>query len=1019
MANCWSRVLVLTALLPALLASPGCRRADRAHTGVARVVVRPLVPESYIERLTVTVTGGSAEPSLAPIVGTLDRSGYQWVGRIGGIPAGAQRQFDAIAFDADGRALFAATARADIPADVATVVSMTLDNRDPGTVQNAFPVIDSIAWTPESPAPGGVVQLHATAHDPTPGDPLQYAWTSTCGQFDDATSPSPRWTAPAAEQTCTLTLTVKDSRGASIGVDLSVQVKSSGGADVIGTMNSWPIINSLGGALTVWNGVMDGDLVVRASDPDGDPLTYSWQSDCQGLHFDVAPPHGITAPHLTVPVSSAPCAVTVAVWDGLAPQPTIGTLVLSPEPIRLNCQNVVCPPGLACDPYDGSCRFGTCTSSCAGRVCGTDGCGGSCGSCPTNQSCAMSGQCVPTCAPDCAGKACGSDGCGGSCGSCGTNQLCDVTNQCVPGCLPSCTARVCGSDGCGGSCGTCTSGTCNDVTGQCVVSCTPACTGRACGSDGCGGSCGTCTTGTCDGATGQCVISCTPACTGRACGPDGCGGSCGTCTSGTCNGTSGQCVSGTTVVVPFAARDLFLAPPAGLAMDSGGNTYVTANLTLTSLTDFGGVMLQSTGGADLFVGKLDPSGAVTWAVAIGDDDGVSPTDQQGFGVAANAAGTVAVVGKVAGGVTFGASTIIAATDRPFIGALSAADGSRRWARAYDLGSNGILARIASSPTGASGRFAVCGQASKAATTLVPGAVYGGLQDAVVAVFDDAGNKLWAIQLGSAGNETCSAIAVDENGDVFAAGQFDGASLAFPGGPTLTGPNTTARKYLWVAKFNGATGATLRAVEYHGASGTVLPQAATVNAAGDLFVAGSFAGAGTNGPVFGTSQLSSAGGDDGFIAKLDRSTLAPVVSPVRIGGTSTDTIKGIAITSAGDVVATGSLNAAGGTSTGIAPLTPAGTSATDQLVLKLDGSTLATQFANVYGDTGPQSFESVVVNRFGTGAGVDAVAMGGTLSSTASYSVPVAFPAGDPRAGTAGAVTAGNGIDVVVVLGKLQ
>ena len=37
--------------------------------------------------------------------------------------------------------------------------------------------------------------------------------------------------------------------------------------------------------------------------------------------------------------------------------------------------------------------IGSCVASCTGRVCGTDGCGGSCGSCPSGQSCDAYGVC--------------------------------------------------------------------------------------------------------------------------------------------------------------------------------------------------------------------------------------------------------------------------------------------------------------------------------------------------------------------------------------------------------------------------------------------------------------------------------------------------------------------------------------------------------------------------------------------------------------------------------------------------
>lgn len=58
------------------------------------------------------------------------------------------------------------------------------------------------------------------------------------------------------------------------------------------------------------------------------------------------------------------------------------------------------------------------------------------------------------CQPQCGGRRCGSDGCGGTCGSCDQGFKCD-NGTCVAGCTPNCGGKVCGSDGCGGSCGSC------------------------------------------------------------------------------------------------------------------------------------------------------------------------------------------------------------------------------------------------------------------------------------------------------------------------------------------------------------------------------------------------------------------------------------------------------------------------------------------------------------------------------------------------------------------------------------
>jgi len=126
---------------------------------------------------------------------------------------------------------------------------------------------------------------------------------------------------------------------------------------------------------------------------------------------------------------------------------------------------------------------GVCKPVCAGRVCGNDGCGGSCGQCYSMEGavddalCTDKGQCL-SCLPDCTGRVCGDDGCGASCGHCFTmegaidDSLCTAQGACVQ-CLPDCAGKVCGDNGCGGTCGQCTGsaicsgGKCLEDTGLC------------------------------------------------------------------------------------------------------------------------------------------------------------------------------------------------------------------------------------------------------------------------------------------------------------------------------------------------------------------------------------------------------------------------------------------------------------------------------------------------------------------------------------------------------------------------
>ena len=201
-----------------------------------------------------------------------------------------------------------------------------------------------------------------------------------------------------------------------------------------------------------------------------------------------------------------------------------------------------------------------CVPQCSGKVCGTDGCGGTCGVCPAGQGCA-SGACVPTAPTSCVGRCgevtdgapcqcdvdCGAFGecCADACAACAA-ELPEMCGACVP----DCAGAVCGGDGCGGSCGTCADGaTCE--AGQCLPP-SGSCAGR-CGTFDllepcqCDGQCfalGDC----CQDVCAECEAtlpehcgSCVPDCADSACGDDGCGGVCGKCAPGAvCQ--AGQCV---------------------------------------------------------------------------------------------------------------------------------------------------------------------------------------------------------------------------------------------------------------------------------------------------------------------------------------------------------------------------------------------------------------------------------------------------------------------------------------------
>jgi hypothetical protein len=456
-------------------------------------------------------------------------------------------------------------------------------------------------------------------------------------------------------------------------------------------------------------------------------------------------------------------------------------------------------------------------------------------------------------------------------------------------------------------------------------------------------------------------------------------------------------------------------------MDGAGNAYVVGTITSPTPVDFRTSALpaqagelRSAGAGDLFVAKYDSSTQLVWAHAISDDDPVTAASsqantRQGSGAAVSRDGTLAVIGTHTGQVTFGKDTITTAGAASFLAAVSAESGERLWARQVNLGSYGALKSVASNPHSVQNRFAVCGWATRAATGFVDGPAFGGLSDALVAVFDSQGKRVWAAQFGGRDTEGCNAVAVDDAGDVYASGWFDGDSLTIPGAPavTIAGPASATRKFIWVAKFagegDGAGGAkVLRAVAYSGTFGFAAPKGMAATADGGLFVVGQFSGNLNIGGI-----VSSSGQDDGFVAKLDGKTLAPAWKAVRIGGEGVDQVGAVAATRSGDAFAVGTFRASnaqfrkghGGMDTDGAGRF-LGKSDSSMFLVRIKGASGATMEAKSFGGTGPQDGTAVAASRNAAGS----VALLGSLSGSAGF-------------GAAGEVKALDAQDVILVFNR--
>jgi hypothetical protein len=683
---------------------------------------------------------------------------------------------------------------------------------------------------------------------------------------------------------------------------------------------------------------------------------------------------------------------------------------LPANPCNAGNDGASCDTGLGLCAPNGHCSAGACVSatpvSCAAPTqCETaNTCNPSTGTCqasyqPSGWSCNDNNGCTT-------GETCnGSGTCGGA-----VAVTCAAANQC----------QVAGSEACVST---------GDLTHSCSY--VNLASGTSCNADSsgctpndtCNGS-GVCvadapvvcaqSTNSCQAATGSCqsLTNTTHACNYAAINEGGSCSSAGlcitgqTCVTGTCAGGSNKCPSencdpGTgvctpTVVAPQFSRDYQVSAPAALAMDTVGNTYMAAGLVGGPFT-FNGHTLTSSGDSDIFLAKTGTNGLAQWAVALGDS---AANAQVATGVAVTQNGTVAVIGNFSGTFSIGSGSLSSAAQIDFLAGFSATDGSGQWASQFDDGSNGALKAVAANPNHASNRIAACGYASGGTPSNFVGgsATAAAGKDIILGAWSSTGSRLWAIQLNSSVtyNDECDAVAVDDNGDVWAAGYFSGASLNFGGATSaLTGPANSNRKFLWVAKFNGATGAAISSTVFSGTLGNAVPFSLVATST-EVVVGGQF----TSNVTIG-STLTSAGAGDAFVAMLAPSSLAPVWA-VRLGGGGSDVANGVAVDSYGDVIATG-LFFGTATMTGTATTVATPGAASNPFVLKLNGGTGAVEDVKSFSDAATATGDAIAVNRFGA----NQISLAGTLNATMTVPAP------------AGNVSATNVTDVYLIPAILQ
>jgi len=348
-----------------------------------------------------------------------------------------------------------------------------------------------------------------------------------------------------------------------------------------------------------------------------------------------------------------------------------------------------------------------------------------------------------------------------------------------------------------------------------------------------------------------------------------------------------------------------LANSAGraVAVDSSGNVVLTGYFFGT--VDFGGGPLPSAGGPDIFVAKYSPAGTHLWSRRFGSPTASAIASESGNAVAVDSGGNVVVTGIFEGTVDFGGGPFTASTQKDIFIAKYSATGAHIWSR-HALNATGAVSGNGVA-VDASGSAVVTGSFLQT-VDLGGGTLTSPFGQAIfVTKYSPSGAHLWS-KVAGGWTDAGNAVAVDAAGNVVVTGQF-GNWLDFGTGwiPHRGGND------IFLAKFTSAGTAVW--VKTFGATGDDWGARVAVDGSGNVIITGAV-GVSAD---FGGGMLLSHGGLDIFAAKF--SAAGTHLWSQIFGSSYIDTGNAVAVGTSGNVLVTGSFEAA--VDFGSGPLTNAG------------------------------------------------------------------------------------------------
>lgn len=325
----------------------------------------------------------------------------------------------------------------------------------------------------------------------------------------------------------------------------------------------------------------------------------------------------------------------------------------------------------------------------------------------------------------------------------------------------------------------------------------------------------------------------------------------------------------------------------GIAVDSGNNVFVTGNFR--QMATFGTENKSSAGDDDIFVTKLDSSGAFQWTWT-GGGSGVD----SGWAVAADSASNAYVTGWFSGTIDFGSATITSISNDVFVVGINS-DGSFKWAN-YVAGLSGDRGNGIAVDSNL-GLVYVTGYIQNDADFNPTGTgtaqnINPSARDIFLSKYDSStGAHIETISFGGNNDRDFgTAVTVDEaTGFVYVTGAFDGTADFDPSsGGTLVAQGTSdvfvavydsSFQHQWSVGFGGP--------------GEDVGEAIALGSNGNVYVSGRFEATADFDPSVATSfERTSAGDEDVFVVTLNSS--GEFVSVATVGGSLEDRGLGVGV-----------------------------------------------------------------------------------------------------------------------------